>query len=100
MTLDSCENRYKRIIGMLCRYKGIDDGELEQILKDKDCKCMLFLLLRKYDCIDVGELNKDFSINSKRRIAYNIKKAEEKLLLNKKFRQSYFEAEEMIENCE
>lgn len=92
------EENYERIINILCKYKGIDREELYSILKDSECRYVLFLLLKKYDCVDVEMLNKDFSMNSMRRINYNVKKAEEKLLLNKRIRDIYFEAENILDN--
>jgi hypothetical protein len=50
--------------------------------------------------MNIDVLNRDFSLGSLRRVNYNIKKAEEKLLLNKKIREMYFEAENIIEGAE
>lgn len=94
------EEQYERIINLLCRYKGIDREALYKILQDKECRYVLFLLLKKYDCVNIDMLNRDFSIGSTRRVNYNLKKAEEKLLLNKKIREMYFEAENIIEEIE
>lgn len=91
------ENTYKRIIGILCEYMGINSSELIKIMKDKECRYILFLLLKKYDCIDMGNLNRDFLINSKKKITSNLRKAEEKMLINKRIRDMYFEAENIME---
>lgn len=92
------EDKYERIIEILCQYKGISREELYSILKDGECRYVLFLLLKKYDCVDMDILSRDFSINSLRKINYNVRKAEEKLLLNKKVRDMYFEAENILED--
>ena len=94
------EEQYERIINLLCRYMSITREELYRILKDKECRYVFFLLLKKYDCMNIDVLNRDFSLGSLRRINYNVKKAEEKLLLNKKIREMYFEAENIIEGAE
>jgi hypothetical protein len=94
------EEQYERIINLLCRYLSITREELYRILKDKECRYVFFLLLKKYDCMNIDVLNRDFSLGSLRRVNYNIKKAEEKLLLNKKIREMYFEAENIIEGAE
>ncbi|MDF2883472.1 MAG: hypothetical protein K0R54_4029 [Clostridiaceae bacterium] len=91
------ENIYKRIINILCEYKGISNSELMKIMKDKECKYILFLLLKKYDCINLENLNRDFLISSKKKITTNVRKAEEKMLINKRIRDMYFQAENIME---
>lgn len=93
------EERYERIINLLCRYKGIDTEKLYCILKDEECRYVFFLLIKKYNCVDSDNLKKDFSVYSTKKINYNIKKAQQKLLLNKKIRDMYFEAENVIERA-
>lgn len=94
------EEKYEKIINLLCKYKGLNREELFKILKDQDCRYLFFLLIRKYNCYDMGMLNKDFPSMNKNNMGLNFKKAEEKLLLNKKIRDMYFEAESIIEKAE
>lgn len=94
------EEKYEKIIKLLCAYKGLDREELFKILKDQECRYLFFLLIKKYNCYDMGMLHKDFPSMNKSNIGTNLKKAEEKLLLNKKIRDMYFEAEDIIENAE
>jgi hypothetical protein len=91
------EDKYLRILQVICGIKGIDREELFRILKDRESKYLLFLLLKKYKCTDMDVLHRDFSIDSKKSINYNMKKAEEKFFINKDFRDMYFEAEGIIE---
>lgn len=92
--------QYEKIINILCEYKGINREELFEILKDKECKYIFFLLIKKYRCDDMKIIQKDFpNINSKN-INMNFKKAQEKILLNRKIRNMYFEAEDVIEKIE
>jgi hypothetical protein len=91
------EDKYLRILQVICSIKGIDREELFRILKDRESKYLLFLLLKKYKCTDMEVLYRDFSIDSKKSINYNMKKAEEKFFVNKDFRDMYFEAEGIIE---
>ncbi len=91
------EDKYLKILEVICSIKGIEREELFRILKDRESKYLLFLLLKKYKCTDIEALNRDFSIESKKTINYNMKKAEEKFFINKEFRDMYFEAEEIIE---
>lgn len=89
--------QYETIIHILCEYKGISRDELLQILKDKECKYIFFLLIKKYGCDDMKIIQQDFpNINSKS-INSNFKKAKEKVLLNRKIRDMYFEADSIIE---
>lgn len=95
--LNSNLDKYDKIIEILCRAKGIDKEELFKLLKDKECKYLMFLLLKKYKCVDLDKLNKDFSIESKKTINYNFKKAEERFFVSKEFRDMYFNLEEIVE---
>lgn len=89
--------RYEKIIEILCKYKNISRDKLVKILKDNECKYLLFLLIKKYGCCDIDMLNKDFPNIDKKSMNSNLKRAEEKLLINKRIRDMYFEAEELIE---
>lgn len=91
------ENKYKSIINLLCKYKKISTNELELILKDREYKYLFFVLLNKYECVDYERLNRDFKSLNKRNINYASKKAMEKFLINKKFRELCFDVEEDIE---
>jgi hypothetical protein len=91
------EKAYYAIIDILREYKGLTKNELFQILKDNDCRHLFFLLIKKYGCFDLELLKKDLPSISKNKLNNNIKRAEEKLLFNKKIRNMYFEAEELID---
>lgn len=91
------EDKYIKILQVICDIKGINENEIFKILRDRECKYLLFLLLKKYRCTDLNNIQKDFSIESKKTINYNIKKAEEKFFINKAFRDMYFEAEGIID---
>lgn len=91
------EDKYTKIIETICELKGLGRDELFRILKDKDCKYLLFLLLNKYKCTDIEMLQRDFLIESKKSVRYNLKKAEERFFINKEFRDMYFEAQSIID---
>ncbi|MFL0195571.1 ribose-5-phosphate isomerase [Clostridium sp. WILCCON 0269] len=93
------EEVYSKIINMLCEYKGLSKQELIDILKDKSCRYLYFLLIKKYKCCDLELVQKDFPLLNENKIKNNVKKAEEKLLLNKHIREMYFEAEEIIDKA-
>ncbi|GLC29392.1 ribose-5-phosphate isomerase [Clostridium omnivorum] len=90
------EDKYEKIIEVICSYKNIKREELFQILKDRESKYLMFLLMKKYKCADIERLHKDFFIGSKKSISYSLKKAEEKFFINRDFREKYFEAEDIV----
>lgn len=94
------EEKYEKIIALLCKYKGLSRPELFKVLKDQECKYLFYLLIKKYGCDDMGKIQKDFPTVNISRIKNNCKKAEEKLLLNRKIRNMYFEAEDLIEKTD
>ncbi|MCH5139072.1 ribose-5-phosphate isomerase [Clostridiaceae bacterium UIB06] len=95
------EEKYEKIINLLCKYKGLSREDLFKILKDQECKYLFYLLIKKYGCDDnMVRIQKDFPTVNKSRIKNNFKKAEEKLLLNRKIRNMYFEAEDLIEKTD
>jgi hypothetical protein len=91
------DDKYEKIISFICYYRKIDKKQLMSVLKDKELKCLLFLLLKRFRCADTKRLSEDFSIKTKKSINYNLRKAEEKFFINKEFRERYFEVEELIE---
>lgn len=88
------ELKYEVIIGFICKYRGISK---EEILRDRECKYLFFLFLKKYNCRNFEIINSHFPSCSKRSINYGLKKAFEKFLINKEFRDIYFEIEDDIE---
>lgn len=91
------ECTYEKIIDVICEVKRLDREELFKILKDTECKYLLFLLLRKYKCADLEKINEDFHKDIKKSIKFNLKKAEEKFFVNKEFRELFFETEDIID---
>ncbi|WP_010236181.1 hypothetical protein [Clostridium arbusti] len=89
-------SKYQRIIEFICEYKNISQDELIKILKDRNSKYMLLLLLNKYKCMNLDVINTYFPNYSKKSLNYNFKKAKEKFFINKNFRDEYFEIEDDI----
>ena len=87
---------YEKIIEAICYVKGIERHESLKILKDRECKYILFLLLQKYKCDDTESTYKNFLISNKRAVNYGLKKAEERFFINKEFREMYFEIENIL----
>lgn len=89
-------DKYEKVINTICAMKGIEKEELYKVLEDRECKYLLFLLLRKHKCDDMEKISRDFYINNKRVVNYNIRKGQERLLINTGFREIYFEVENKI----
>lgn len=89
-------DKYLKILKLVAYYNDISDENIIQLLKDKESKYLLLLLLKKYKCINKEKIMEVFKYKSSRSINYNIKKAEQKFLVNKSFREKYFEIEESL----
>lgn len=87
-------NRYKIIIVVICNYYGIKEESLGLLLKNKEKKYLFLLLMRNFNCLSLNSLSDDFLL--KGNLNLHLKKAEEKVLINKSFRDDYFELEDEI----
>ena len=67
------------------------------IMKRRESKYLLLLLMRKFNCLDKEIIKEQLKLKSDRTINNNIAKAEEKLLMNREFRDDFFCLEERIE---
>lgn len=90
--------RYRIIIEVLCRHYEMSDLDLMTLLRNKECKHLFLLLLSEYGCLEKEKLVSELMFSSNRSINYNLKKAEEKLLINKQFRDNYFILEKTLKN--
>lgn len=81
---------------MLCKYYGISKLDLIHLLKNKECKYLFLLLLNEYGCLEKDKLINELIFSSNKSIDYNLKKAEEKLLINKQFRENYSNLDKTI----
>jgi hypothetical protein len=90
------EDKYSKIIDFICIYKNISRMELFKLLRNKESKYLLLLLLKEHKCIDIKRICEEFSNKNPVTIKNNFKKAEEKFYVNKEFREMYYEVEEMI----
>lgn len=89
--------RYNQIIEIICKYNGIEYKELNKINRYKQYRYILLLLLRKYNCTDKNEVLKYLNLKSSNSYNNNYRKAQDKLLINKNFREQYFEMEKIVE---
>lgn len=85
-------SKYKNIVDMVCQYYHV--GE-EELLKKKENLYLIILLMKNLKCMN-NDITKILEYTGRKNIKYNIKKAEEKILINKYFREEYFLLEENI----
>ena len=86
-------DKYLKVLNVIYSYYGMSEGDIIKLLKDKDAKYLL-LLLNRHRCIDEERLKAALNVKSKQSITYNLRRAEERLLLNREFRETYFELEQ------
>lgn len=89
------ENQFK-ILNIICRYYGVDINKFSELLKNKEKKFMLLLILKNSNFFDSNELLDMLGIESVSKMKSTIKRAEEKFLINSFFRRKYIELEEKI----
>lgn len=90
----SIDDKYLKILETVCMYYGMSTDDLIKLLQERDNRYLLLLLLKKYKCMNEDKLKEVFNVKSKRTLNNNVKRAEEKLLINRDFREKFFEIEE------
>ena len=88
--------KYLKILKVIALYNNMNDENIIKLLKDRDNKYLLLLFLKNYNCMDKEKIKEIFNYKNTNSINYNVKKAEEKFLINKDFREKYFEIEESL----
>lgn len=89
--------KYVKILNNICTYYGIDEDEFIKLLKNRDNKYILLLILKNNHCLEIDEIKEVFKVKTVKSINSSLRLAEEKLLVNRLFRQKYFELENNIE---
>lgn len=84
------------VMNVLASYLDIEVNEMNKILKKKENKYIFLLLLKDYNCLQKDKVKEILNIVSDKSIKYNIDKAQEKFLINKEFREMYFEIQDGI----
>jgi hypothetical protein len=90
------QNNYIKVMEFLCEYYEVTFEEVNDILKKKEEKYLILLILKKYRCLSKERLMEVFKVKNSRSVIYSLKKAEEKFLINKEFREKYFDIENKI----
>ena len=92
--------KYIKIINNICNYYGINEDKFIELLRDRDNKYILLLILKNNHCLEIDKIKEMFNLKTAKSIKSNLKSAEEKLLANRFFREKYFELENNIEKNE
>lgn len=89
--------RYYTIINLITTsYEFNNNKEKIELFKDREYRYLLLLLVKKYNCYNEEEIKNILNVKTKRSVLNNVKKAEERLLINREFREKYFEMEERL----
>jgi phage antirepressor YoqD-like protein len=91
------ELKYVKILNNICSYYGISEERFIEFLKNRDNKYILLLILKNNHCLEMDQVKEIFKLKTSKSINSNLRLAEEKLLINKIFREKYFELEDNIE---
>ncbi len=89
-------NKYEIIILILSSYYGMSYEEFKNRIKKKDNLYLTLLLMKKFKCLNLEIIQENLGILNNRMLYNRMKKAEEKILINKRFRDEYFELEDKI----
>lgn len=89
--------KYVKIIQGLCQYYGIEQNRMIDLLEEKENKYLLLLLLKNNSCLEKNNIKKILKVKSSKSVNNNLKIAEEKLLINRQFREKYFEIQDNID---
>lgn len=91
------QDNYMKVLKFLCEYYEVSFEELMNVMKNREDKYVLLLIMKKYRCLNREELKDVIMVNTIRSVNYSLKKAEEKFFINRDFREKYFEIESKIE---
>lgn len=89
--------KYVSILNNICNYYGIGEEKFIELLKERDNRYILLLLLKNNNCLEPEKIKEIFKLKTSKSINNNLRLAEEKLLVNRIFREKYFELEDNIE---
>ena len=92
--------KYVKILNNICNYYGINEDEFIELLKNRENKYILLLILKNNHCLEVDKIKEIFKLKMCKDINNSLRLAEEKLLVNRFFREKYFELENNIEKID
>ena len=82
------------VMNVLAAYLEVDMSDMSRELRKRENKYIFILLLQNYKCLQKDKVKDVLRIISDKSYKNNIDKAQEKFLINKEFREKYFEIQE------
>lgn len=89
------ENKFSEILEHFCKVNGLNMENIIEFIKKKENRYLLILIVKKYGDINDEKIREVLGIKD-RSLNIMLKKAEEKILINKEFRKKYFKLDEVI----
>lgn len=89
-------NNYIKILNTIYAHYGIDESEFIKLLKNRDKKFLILLLLKNNNFCNSSDLINILGISSESKMKRAVRSAERKFLINSFFRKDYVELEEKI----
>lgn len=89
--------KYVKILESICSYYGIEKENFIELIKNRDNKYILLLILKNNNCLDKEKVKEILRLKNSKSINNSLRLAEEKLLVNRIFRERYFEIEDNID---
>lgn len=89
--------KYIKILKIICSYYGIKEENFIELIKNRDNKYILLLILKNNNCLDKEKIKEILRLKNSKSINNSLRLAEEKLLVNRTFRERYFELENNID---
>jgi len=92
--------KYVKILNNIFNYYGVNEDKFIELLKNRDNKYILLLILKNNHCLEVDKIKEIFKVKTSKSINSSLRLAEEKLLVNSFFREKYFELEDTLEKSD
>jgi len=92
--------KYVKILNNIFNYYGVNEDKFIELLKNRDNKYILLLILKNNHCLEVDKIKEIFKVKTSKSINSSLRLAEEKLLVNRFFREKYFELEDTLEKSD
>lgn len=94
--MHSYKERINALKKVLCYYYGVEWNKLQSQMKKSENRYIMLLLLKEYNLIELDKAKSEMGLSTIKNIKYGIRKAEEKFLVNKYFRDRYILIEDEV----
>ena len=92
--------KYVKILNNIFNYYGVNEDKFIELLKNRDNRYILLLILKNNHCLEIDKIKEIFKVKTSKSINSSLRLAEEKLLVNRFFREKYFELENTLEKSD